>query len=136
MQRPERSFRILARVSKTRSLLPVLGLRNIDVVSRVKNLRLFTLVHFEIIKIECSAPLNPGVVSEQRCGAVVAVRINRPMCEYDVRTFSVQKLSEVGVSRLIQLRIAIDLPCEYRPRIQYGAGFFALCRSDSGRLLH
>ena len=66
---------------------------------------------------------------------MIAVRVNGPMGEYDIGVFSLEDLSEIRISRRIQLCIAINLPGKYGSSLQYGAGLFTLRRSYCSSLL-
>ena len=76
---PEVRFRMLTGVSETCCLLAAQGCGNVDIVCRLENLGLFTLLDFKVIKIEFLASRQPGVVGQQRRNPMVAVRIDGPM---------------------------------------------------------
>lgn len=101
----------------------------------MEDLRLLPLVHFKIVKVELPAAVEPGVVSEQRCGTVVAVRVNGPMREHNIGMFGLEDLSKIIVARAIQLGVAVNLTGEKRTRFQYFAGLPAFRCPDCGSLL-
>src|SRR6185437_14025149 len=89
----------------------------------------------KIIEIELAAAVQPGIVGEQGSGAVVAMRVDWPVREDDVGILGREKLFEVGVSRIIDFGIAIDLARENGLRAQNGADFFRLRRADGRRFV-
>jgi hypothetical protein len=75
----------------------------------MKLLCLRALIDFEVIKAKVSATADPGVVNQQRYRPVVAVRVDRPVCEYDVGMFGFENFGEVSVPGRAYFRIAVNL---------------------------
>src|SRR5215469_16958806 len=109
-------LRLLADVGKTCGLFTGFGLRNIDVMGWTKNLGLATLIDLEIVKAEFPAALQPGVVDQQRCRAVIAVAVNRPMGQDNIRVVVFQNFPKVCVLGAIHFSIAVYLSGKRWPR--------------------
>jgi hypothetical protein len=123
-------FGLLAGMSETCSPLAAFGPADVYIIARMKLLCLRALIDFEIIKAKVSSTADPGIVNQQRRCPVVAVRVDRPMCDYNVGVFGLQNFGEVSIPVRGYLRIAVNLPGKYRPRPQNRTSLLALGRAN------
>ena len=80
-------------------------------------------------KGKISVTADPGVVNQQRYCPVVAVRVDRPMCEYYVGMFGLENFGEVSVPGRAYFRI-VNLSGKYRPRPQDRSSPLTLSRAN------
>ncbi len=95
---------------------------------------LVACLHFEVQKGAFLFTPAPGLEGEQRCRAMIGVRIHRPVRENDVRLLSVEQRRKGPISRGIDFRRSIDLVREDRLRSQEFAGFQRFFGADSRSL--
>jgi len=85
-------------------------------------------------KGKISVTADPGVVNQQRYCPVVAVRVDRPICEYYVGMFGLENFGEVSVPGRASFGMAVNLYGKYRPRPQDRISPLTLsCANGRGR---
>jgi hypothetical protein len=127
--------RPLAHVGVAGVLLPRLGRRDVDVVRRVEVLGLRAGIDLEVIQRELAPEPEPGVVDQERDYPVIAMGVDGPVREDDVRLLLREDLAELVVAGGADLRRAVDLAREERARLQDRAGLLDLGRADRRGLL-
>lgn len=125
---------MLAGVGEASGLFAVHAESDIDVVGGMEDLRLAALIGSEVIQVEGAASLMPGIEDQVEGGAVIAVRVNRPVGEDNVGALGLEQLADLAVAGAVDLSGAVDLAGKDGPRVKDRAGFEGLGGADGGCL--
>src|SRR5512136_854935 len=101
-------------------------IRYIHVVSRPEMGTLLARHHFKKVKRESLSHFQPGVVDQQRVGAMVFVRVERPMRENNIGVLCRQDPAIFVIAYLVYLDLSIHLPGKNRSPFQDFARFRSL----------
>jgi hypothetical protein len=117
---------VLAGVGVAGLALARLGGRDIDEPGERVSLRLDAGHDLGVVELECLVHAQPGVVNEERGGPVVAMRIDRPRREDNVRLLGGKQVGDSLVRRIGDFAGSINLPGKQGTRFEDGTGLFRL----------
>src|ERR1051325_6244114 len=78
---------ILAGMRETGSALAIFCCGDVHVMRGAKELSLGPAHHFQIVEREFSTGFKKRIEAQKRCGTVISMRIDRPVCNYQIRLF-------------------------------------------------
>ena len=84
-------FQLLALVTEAGLVLTVAGRTDVYPVRRMKHLRLRTAHHLEIVQFEAAVKPAPGIQHQNAADGVVAVSVDGPVRDDDIRLLAVEQ---------------------------------------------